>query len=203
VERRANREAASSAARTIVAYAMGITDLDPIPHGLMFERFLNPERVSMPDVDIDFDERHLLGDVVQHIQRDRRGQLIEGGARVGLGEQVAAPGEDAVAVDGFIEPGHVTQPGQLLLTQPGCTLQAGVEPGAGRMQGHAYLGRGSTLERVGAAEQLNTGQYRASRAAAENEPQAVVDGASEGRVVGAPLVQRLHGRRKFPRPLLV
>ena len=46
-----------SAAGSIVAYAMGITDLDPLEHGLLFERFLNPERVSMPDFDIDFDER--------------------------------------------------------------------------------------------------------------------------------------------------
>ena len=42
------------AAGSIVAHPMGITDLDPIPHGLIFERFLNPERVSMPDVDVDF-----------------------------------------------------------------------------------------------------------------------------------------------------
>ena len=46
-----------SAAGSIVAYAMGITDLDPLDHGLIFERFLNPERISMPDIDIDFDER--------------------------------------------------------------------------------------------------------------------------------------------------
>jgi len=46
-----------SAAGSLVAYAMGITDLDPLPHGLIFERFLNPERVSMPDIDVDFDER--------------------------------------------------------------------------------------------------------------------------------------------------
>ena len=44
-----------SAAGSLAAYAMGITDLDPLAHGLIFERFLNPERVSMPDVDIDFD----------------------------------------------------------------------------------------------------------------------------------------------------
>jgi DNA polymerase-3 subunit alpha len=43
-----------SGAGSIVAYAMRITDLDPIPYGLLFERFLNPERVSMPDFDIDF-----------------------------------------------------------------------------------------------------------------------------------------------------
>jgi DNA polymerase-3 subunit alpha len=43
-----------SAAGSIVAYAMGITDLDPIEHGLIFERFLNPSRSSMPDIDVDF-----------------------------------------------------------------------------------------------------------------------------------------------------
>lgn len=55
-----------SAAGSLIAYAMGITDLDPIPHGLIFERFLNPERVSMPDVDIDFDERR-RGEVIRYV----------------------------------------------------------------------------------------------------------------------------------------
>jgi DNA polymerase-3 subunit alpha len=55
-----------SAAGSLVAYAMGITDLDPLPHGLIFERFLNPERVSMPDIDIDFDERR-RGDVIRYV----------------------------------------------------------------------------------------------------------------------------------------
>lgn len=55
-----------SAAGSLVAYALGITDLDPIQHGLIFERFLNPERVSMPDVDIDFDERR-RGEVIKYV----------------------------------------------------------------------------------------------------------------------------------------
>ncbi|WP_219471693.1 DNA polymerase III subunit alpha [Nonomuraea rhizosphaerae] len=55
-----------SAAGSLVAYAMGITDLDPLPHGLIFERFLNPDRVSMPDVDIDFDERR-RADVIRYV----------------------------------------------------------------------------------------------------------------------------------------
>jgi DNA polymerase III subunit alpha len=55
-----------SAAGSTVAYVMGITDLDPIPHGLIFERFLNPERVSMPDIDVDFDERR-RGDVIRYV----------------------------------------------------------------------------------------------------------------------------------------
>jgi hypothetical protein len=55
-----------SAAGSLAAYAMGITDLDPLAHGLIFERFLNPERVSMPDVDIDFDDRR-RGEVIQYV----------------------------------------------------------------------------------------------------------------------------------------
>ncbi len=43
-----------SAAGSLVAFSLGITDMDPITHGLLFERFLNPERISMPDIDIDF-----------------------------------------------------------------------------------------------------------------------------------------------------
>lgn len=54
-----------SAAGSIVAWALGITELDPIAHGLLFERFLNPERVSMPDIDMDFDERR-RGDMIRY-----------------------------------------------------------------------------------------------------------------------------------------
>lgn len=43
-----------SAAGSLVAYALGITDIDPLEHGLLFERFLNPERISLPDIDVDF-----------------------------------------------------------------------------------------------------------------------------------------------------
>ncbi|MBW1974652.1 MAG: DNA polymerase III subunit alpha [Deltaproteobacteria bacterium] len=46
-----------SAAGSLVAYVMGITDIDPIEHGLLFERFLNEERISMPDIDVDFCKR--------------------------------------------------------------------------------------------------------------------------------------------------
>jgi DNA polymerase-3 subunit alpha len=68
-----------SAAGSIVAYAMGITDLDPLVHGLIFERFLNPERVSMPDIDIDFDERG-RADVIRYVTQkwgsDKVAQII-------------------------------------------------------------------------------------------------------------------------------
>ncbi|WP_457599742.1 DNA polymerase III subunit alpha [Hydrogenivirga sp.] len=61
-----------SAAGSLVAYAIGITDVDPIRHGLLFERFLNPERVSMPDIDVDFcqDNRDKVIDYV----REKYGQ---------------------------------------------------------------------------------------------------------------------------------
>jgi DNA polymerase-3 subunit alpha len=55
-----------SGAGSMVAYAMRITDLDPLRHGLIFERFLNPDRVSMPDFDIDFDERR-RGEVIRYV----------------------------------------------------------------------------------------------------------------------------------------
>jgi len=68
-----------SAAGSLVSYALGITDLDPLYHGLVFERFLNPERVSMPDIDIDFDERR-RGDVIRYVTEkygdDRVAQII-------------------------------------------------------------------------------------------------------------------------------
>ncbi len=54
-----------SAAGSLVAFALRITDLDPIKHKLLFERFLNPERVSMPDIDLDFDERR-RGDMIRY-----------------------------------------------------------------------------------------------------------------------------------------
>ncbi len=55
-----------SGAGSMAAYAMGITDLDPLVHGLIFERFLNPDRVSMPDFDIDFDDRR-RGEVIRYV----------------------------------------------------------------------------------------------------------------------------------------
>jgi DNA polymerase-3 subunit alpha len=72
-----------SGAGSLVAYALTITDLDPLRYSLLFERFLNPERVSMPDFDIDFcmDRRE---EVIRYVQekygRDRVGQIITFGA---------------------------------------------------------------------------------------------------------------------------
>jgi DNA polymerase-3 subunit alpha len=88
-----------SAGGSIVSYALGITDLDPIVHGLVFERFLNPERVSMPDIDIDFDERR-RGDVIRYVTEkygdDRVAQIITYGTI-----KAKAAVKDATRVLGF------------------------------------------------------------------------------------------------------
>lgn len=68
-----------SGAGSMAAYAMRITDLDPLQHGLIFERFLNPDRVSMPDFDVDFDERR-RGEVIRYVTEkygeDRVAQIV-------------------------------------------------------------------------------------------------------------------------------
>lgn len=68
-----------SAAGSIISYALGITNLDPIEHGLLFERFLNPERTEMPDIDIDFDDER-RSEVIDYVRRkygdDRVAQVI-------------------------------------------------------------------------------------------------------------------------------
>jgi len=57
-----------SAAGSLVSYSLGITDLDPLQHELLFERFLNPERISMPDIDIDFCMNR-RGEVIEYVTR--------------------------------------------------------------------------------------------------------------------------------------
>ncbi|PIZ74784.1 DNA polymerase III subunit alpha, partial [Candidatus Peregrinibacteria bacterium CG_4_10_14_0_2_um_filter_41_8] len=57
-----------SAAGSIIAYTLGITALDPLQYGLLFERFLNPERISMPDIDIDFAD-HRRDEIIQYVKQ--------------------------------------------------------------------------------------------------------------------------------------
>ncbi|HET7398514.1 MAG TPA: DNA polymerase III subunit alpha [Intrasporangium sp.] len=119
-----------SGAGSMCAYALGITDLDPIPHGLIFERFLNPERMSMPDFDVDFDERR-RGEVIRYVTEkygeERVAQIVTYGtikakqavkdaARVlghpfAMGEKLtkamppAIMGKD-IPLAGIFDPGH-------------------------------------------------------------------------------------------------
>ena len=86
-----------SAAGALIAWALGITELDPMQHGLLFERFLNPERVSMPDIDIDFDER-------------RRGEMIRY-ATEQYGDRIGSPRSSPTAR---------SRPRPPSRTRPGC-----------------------------------------------------------------------------------
>ena len=68
-----------SAAGSLASYALGITELDPLKHDLIFERFLNPERLSMPDIDVDFDDRRrseVIKYVTQKYGDDRVAQIV-------------------------------------------------------------------------------------------------------------------------------
>jgi DNA polymerase-3 subunit alpha len=68
-----------SAAGSLASYAMGITELDPLKYGLYFERFLNPDRVSLPDVDVDFDDRRrpeVIRYVTEKYGDDRVAQIV-------------------------------------------------------------------------------------------------------------------------------
>ncbi len=64
-----------SGAGSMAAYALRITDLDPLEHGLIFERFLNPDRVSMPDFDVDFDDRR-RGEVIRYVTEKYGGERV-------------------------------------------------------------------------------------------------------------------------------
>ncbi len=68
-----------SAAGSLASYALGITELDPLEHDLIFERFLNPERLSMPDIDVDFDDRRrpeVIRYVTEKYGDDRVAQIV-------------------------------------------------------------------------------------------------------------------------------
>lgn len=77
-----------SAAGSLVAYSLKITDIDPIPYGLLFERFLNPERVSMPDIDMDFCQSRrgeIIDYVVKQYGRENVAQIITFGKLLAKG----------------------------------------------------------------------------------------------------------------------
>jgi DNA polymerase-3 subunit alpha len=105
-----------SAAGSLVAYALGITNLDPLAHDLLFERFLNPDRISMPDIDIDFcferrDE--VIGYTREKYGRDAVGQIITFGTM-----KSRAVIRDVGRTLGF-EPGETDKIAKLIPNQPG------------------------------------------------------------------------------------
>ena len=77
-----------SAAGSIVAYCLAITDIDPVKYQLIFERFLNPERVSMPDIDVDFcfeRRQEVIDYVVEKYGKDRVVQIVTFGTLAAKG----------------------------------------------------------------------------------------------------------------------
>src|SRR5436853_425562 len=108
-----------SAAGSLVAYALGITDIDPLKFDLLFERFLNPERISMPDIDLDFCfERR--GEVIQYIRerygRDSVGQIIT------FGTLKARAAFRDVARTLRVEPGEVDRFTKMIPAGPGISV---------------------------------------------------------------------------------
>src|SRR5579863_4792500 len=104
-----------SAAGSLVSYAMQITDIDPLQYGLLFERFLNPERISMPDIDIDGPHRR-RGEVIQYVTekygREQVAQIITFGT---LGARTAIKDVGRVLDIGFADMDKITKliPNQL------------------------------------------------------------------------------------------
>ena len=104
-----------SAAGSLVSYAMEITDIDPLAYGLLFERFLNPERISMPDIDIDFCTRG-RGEIIQYVTekygREQVAQIITFGT---LGARAAIKDVGRVLEIGY---GEVEKLTKLIPTMP-------------------------------------------------------------------------------------
>ena len=114
-----------SAAGSLVAYALGITDVDPLKFDLLFERFLNPDRVSMPDIDLDFCfERR--GEVIQYVRerygRDSVGQIIT------FGTLKARAAFRDVARTLRVEPGEVDRFTKFIPAGPGVTVTLAEAP---------------------------------------------------------------------------
>ena len=120
-----------SAAGSMVSYCLGITDIDPIKYGLYFERFLNPERVSMPDIDMDFGDNR-RDEVVDYVRRkygsDRVAQIVTFGtmaARAAIrdvGRVLNMPYADVDTVAKQVPSGpgnlHITLDDALKLSKP-------------------------------------------------------------------------------------
>jgi len=113
-----------SAAGSLVSYAMEITDIDPLEYGLIFERFLNPERVSMPDIDIDFHTRR-RGEVIQYVTekygREQVAQIITFGT---LGARTAIKDVGRVLDISYADVDRITK---LIPTQLNIKLKEAME----------------------------------------------------------------------------
>ncbi len=119
--------ARGSAAGSLVSYSVGITDVDPIEYDLTFERFLNPERVSMPDIDLDFEDarrEEVIRYVVERFGKEQTAQIITFGT---LGAKAAI--KDAGRVLGYA-PIETDKLCKTIQNVPGMTLQKAAESSA-------------------------------------------------------------------------
>lgn len=109
-----------SSAGSLVAFALRITDVDPLTHGLLFERFLNPERVTLPDIDIDFAD-HRRHEVVEYVAKKygalQTAQIITFGTL-----SAKAVARDTARVFGF-EAEELEKISKLIPSRPGITLR--------------------------------------------------------------------------------
>ncbi len=113
-----------SAAGSIVSYALGITDLDPLKYGLIFERFLNPDRVSMPDIDIDFcfeRRSEVIEYVIEKYSKSNVAQIITFGSMMAKGVL-----RDVGRVMG-VPYAEVDRIAKLVPNDPGITLEKALE----------------------------------------------------------------------------
>jgi DNA polymerase-3 subunit alpha len=109
-----------SAAGSLVSYCVGITDVDPVEYGLTFERFLNPERISMPDVDMDFEDARrdeIISYVTERFGRDRVAPIVTFGT---LGAKAAI--KDCGRVQGYT-PQETDRLTKTIPTLPGWSLK--------------------------------------------------------------------------------
>lgn len=115
-----------SAAGSLVAYCLGITNIDPLEHKLLFERFLNPERISMPDVDIDFcieNREKVINYVTEKYGSDKVCQIITFGT---LAARAAIKGVARVMDYPFAESNKIAS---LVPQAPGVTIDDALEDG--------------------------------------------------------------------------
>lgn len=113
-----------SSASSLVAFSLQITDVDPLEHGLLFERFLNPERVTLPDIDIDFAD-HRRHEVVEYVAKKygqaRTAQIITFGTL-----SAKAVARDTARVFGF-ESEDLEAISKLIPSRPGTTLRSALK----------------------------------------------------------------------------
>lgn len=131
-----------SAAGSLIAYALGITDIDPIRHNLLFERFLNPERVSMPDIDIDFcieGRGKVIEYVTQKYGNDKVCQIITFGS---LGAKNAIKAVARALNIPFAESNKITQ---LVPSAPGIKIADALADG---MELKKLYDQDSTVQKI-------------------------------------------------------